>query len=50
MFSSYSTTRRDLENHFSRFGEIDKVDLITDNQGGSRGFGFIAFFSVDVSL
>jgi RNA recognition motif-containing protein len=49
-FFSYSTTRRDLERHFSKYGDIEKVDLITDNQGRSRGFGFINFFSVDVSL
>ena len=45
---SYSTTRRDLERHFSKYGDIDKVDLITDNQGRSRGFGFINFLSVEV--
>jgi RNA recognition motif-containing protein len=46
---SYSTSSRDLERHFSRYGRVEKVDLIIDNQGRSRGFGFITFDTVEVS-
>jgi RNA recognition motif-containing protein len=39
---SYSSTEADLQNLFSRFGEIQSVKLITDRQTGrSRGYGFI---------
>ncbi|XP_043924917.1 heterogeneous nuclear ribonucleoprotein A0 [Protopterus annectens] len=38
----------DLNNHFSQFGEIDKVEIIADKQSGKkRGFGFIYFSDYD---
>lgn len=40
----YSTTEADLEGMFGEFGEIKKVNVITDRQTGrSKGFAFIGF-------
>jgi len=41
---SSSTTQRDLEEEFDRFGKLDKVDLIIDKRTGrSRCFAFVYF-------
>ena len=38
----YSVTEADLSETFSRFGEVSKVNLITDKfSGDSKGFGFV---------
>jgi RNA recognition motif-containing protein len=38
----YSVTDADLRETFSRFGEVDQVNLITDKfTGESKGFGFV---------
>lgn len=38
----YSVTESDLRETFSRFGEVSKVNLITDKfSGDSKGFGFV---------
>ncbi len=40
----YSTTELDLENLFSKFGEISDISIPKDfNTGNSRGFAFIEF-------
>jgi RNA recognition motif-containing protein len=40
----YTTTEADLEGLFGEFGEIKKVNVITDRQTGrSKGFAFIGF-------
>lgn len=45
---SSSTNERDLKDEFSKYGQIDKVDLIYDKHSGrSKCFGFIYFTSVD---
>lgn len=39
---SFKATRDDLENLFSKYGEVESVNLITDPQTGrSKGFGFV---------
>nr|XP_043894431.1 cold-inducible RNA-binding protein B-like isoform X1 [Solea senegalensis] len=41
---SFETTEDSLSNAFSRFGSIDKVDVIRDKETGrSRGFGFVKY-------
>jgi U1 small nuclear ribonucleoprotein len=40
---SYETTERTLRSHLSEFGEILKVRIIYDNNGQSRGYGFIEY-------
>lgn len=37
----WSTTDRDLENLFSRFGVVGQATVITDRRGRSKGFGFV---------
>jgi len=38
----FNVTETDLRETFSRFGEVEKVDLISDKfSGESRGFGFV---------
>ena len=45
---SWNTTDRDLEEAFSRFGEITEAKVITDRESGrSRGFGFVTFEDAD---
>ncbi len=40
----YTTTEADLEAMFGQFGEIKKVNVITDRQTGrSKGFAFVGF-------
>lgn len=39
---AYSVTKSDLEELFSKFGEVSEVTLITDKfSGRSKGFGFV---------
>ena len=47
---NYSTTRRDLEREFGRYGRLDRVDLVEDPAGQSRGFGFVSFERQRVSF
>lgn len=45
---SSKTTQDDLHREFSKFGELDKVDLVLDRQtNNSRCFGFIYFHRED---
>lgn len=39
---SFKATKEDLETLFSKYGEVESVNLITDPQTGrSKGFGFV---------
>jgi len=39
---SFSSTEEDIRDHFSAFGEVISVNLITDRETGRlRGFGFV---------
>ncbi|XP_065351426.1 RNA-binding protein squid-like isoform X2 [Cloeon dipterum] len=41
---SWETTDKELREHFSKFGEIESINVKTDpNTGRSRGFAFIVF-------
>ncbi len=41
---SWNTNETELQNAFSRFGEITEAKVITDRETGrSRGFGFVTF-------
>ncbi len=47
---SYSTTEKDLEDHFSPFGEVSSVTIINDRETGrSKGFGFVEIESEDAT-
>ncbi|KAG8936756.1 hypothetical protein FRC03_012518 [Tulasnella sp. 419] len=44
---SIRTMERDLEDEFSRYGQVEKVTIVYDQRSGrSRGFGFIKMGSV----
>jgi RNA recognition motif-containing protein len=39
---SYNTTEESLRQAFAAFGQVDRVNIITDRLSGkSRGFGFV---------
>jgi len=40
---NYDTSRGFIERTFSKFGYVEKVDLVCDPCGYSRGFGFVTF-------
>ncbi len=41
---SYDTTDEGLKDHFSAYGKVNSVKLISDRETGqSRGFGFVEF-------
>ena len=41
---SWNTNEDGLREHFSSYGDMDEVKIITDRETGrSRGFGFITF-------
>lgn len=40
---SWSASKEDLENIFAQHGELAEVILIKDENGRSKGFGFIEF-------
>ena len=42
---SYKTTQEDLRTYFSKFGEIDKVEVSRHPSGLSKGFAFVFFHS-----
>ena len=38
----WSSTEEELENHFSQYGTVKSVRIITEGPGGrSKGFGFV---------
>jgi len=45
---SWETSEKELREHFSKFGEIESINVKTDPQTGrSRGFAFIVFTTTD---
>jgi RNA recognition motif-containing protein len=39
---SFRTTQEELQSAFSRFGNVERVSIVTDRDTGqSRGFGFV---------
>ncbi|CDJ31165.1 RNA binding motif-containing protein, putative [Eimeria mitis] len=42
-----SVTEETLQQHFEKYGSIEKATIIRDGSGKSRGFGFVQFTSVD---
>lgn len=47
----YGATETDLQQHFSRFGHIETVNIPVDRYTGrARGFGFITFKTVDDAI
>lgn len=47
---SWNTNEEGLANHFSKFGNLEEVKIITDRETGrSRGFGFITFEEGDAA-
>jgi len=39
---SFRTTREELQTAFARFGNVERVSIVTDRDSGqSRGFGFV---------
>ncbi|KAF7157059.1 hypothetical protein CNMCM5623_001047 [Aspergillus felis] len=45
----YDVTAEDLKNHMQKFGVVERVDLITDHRGMSRGFAYVHFDSIDAA-
>lgn len=49
---AFTTTERDLHQYFSRYGEIEKINIIKDRiTKASKGYGFVFFYdemSVDI--
>lgn len=44
----YKVTEDDLENAFSKFGEVSSANVITDKYSGrSKGFGFVTMENDD---
>ncbi|XP_045129684.1 RNA-binding protein squid-like isoform X9 [Portunus trituberculatus] len=45
---SWETQEKELREHFSKFGEIESINVKTDpNTGRSRGFAFIVFSNIE---
>ena len=40
---NWNASSEDLQNIFSEYGELEEVVLVKDEQGRSKGFGFITF-------
>lgn len=36
-------TELDLKNHFHKYGELGSVKIMNDEEGNSKGFGFVCF-------
>ncbi|GER45309.1 RNA-binding protein [Striga asiatica] len=46
----YRTDEQTVRDHFSRYGDVDYVKIITDRETGySRGFGFVTFSSAEAA-
>ena len=45
---NFETTERDLEKEFSKFGTLEKVQVVLDGKTGrSRGFAFVYFEAME---
>lgn len=45
---TYGTTSQELEEMFSRYGEVARAQVVTDRDTGrSRGFGFVEMTSAE---
>lgn len=45
---AYTTNSKELEDAFSRYGEVARAQVVTDRDTGrSRGFGFVEMTSAD---
>lgn len=44
---SFKTTEDDLSNMFAPFGKIKRVRIIKNEEGNSKGFGFVDFEDVE---
>lgn len=42
---NWSASKEDLESIFSRIGELEEVVLIRDENGRSKGFGFVSYIN-----
>lgn len=44
---NWNASKEDLENIFGEYGELEEAILIKDENGRSKGFGFISYVSDD---
>ena len=44
---NWNASKEDLEEVFGEFGELEEVILIKDENGRSKGFGFVTFVNAD---
>ena len=44
---NWNASQEDLENIFGEYGELEEVVLIKDENGRSKGFGFVSYVSDD---
>jgi len=42
-FQPYSTTEKDLHREFDQYGPIERVRLVKDKEGKSRGYAFVVY-------
>ncbi len=42
---NWNASKEDLENIFGEYGELEEAILIKDDNGRSKGFGFITFIN-----
>jgi RNA recognition motif-containing protein len=40
---NWSASKEDLEDIFSQYGELEEIILVRDENGRSKGFGFISY-------
>ncbi|MBW7954351.1 RNA-binding protein [Candidatus Gracilibacteria bacterium] len=42
---NFKATKENLEEVFAQYGELEEVILVKDEQGRSKGFGFVSYTS-----
>lgn len=47
---NWNASKEDLETIFGEYGELEEAILIKDDNGRSKGFGFITFINDDNAL
>ncbi|GKZ25640.1 hypothetical protein AbraCBS73388_001284 [Aspergillus brasiliensis] len=45
----YDVTREDLKKAMEKYGVVEKVVLVLDNRGVSKGYGYVQFDSIDAA-